>query len=465
MCCGSQTSQTRGPGSKIIILSSYPFKSGYFFSACFFQVLSPVFEIMRKVIVVDVPNEACALIRQSLLVSDAFIEILPGPDLKDRLPAAAPGGEILVVFYSASPLYSCPVMVGEIAAKRSPALKIAVITSNPRALEHLYYRECGADHVWVWPADQTTARQWLAGSISDQAGKPTRIKFWGVRGSIPVPGIDTVWSGGNTSCVEVRTGSEIVILDAGTGIRPLGKCLQKEFGTRPMDLTILITHTHWDHIQGLPFFIPAYNRVNKVRILGLEGAKRGLESSLSEQMESPFFPITLHELPGNLCVEELDHLEFTVGSIQIRAQMLNHPGICTGYRLNTGGGSVAFLPDFELVHSFTSKNKRKVEHAQLGPNPDQDVIGFLSGTDILILDSQYTVEEYETKIGWGHSCLLDSVSLAAAAGVGKLFLFHHDPDHNDAQIARMEEDARNFARAHGFNLEIEAAREGREIFL
>src|SRR5205814_429419 len=158
--------------------------------------------------------------------------------------------------------------------------------------------------------------------VSDQT---TVVKFWGVRGSIPTPGQTTVFFGGNTSCVEVRADGEIIILDAGSGIRPLGEALAAEFGGQPIELTLLITHTHWDHIQGFPFFMPAYEARNRVHILGYEGARAGLAATLAGQMESPYFPIALKQMPGNIVIEELKDMTFNVGKIRVDACFSNHP--------------------------------------------------------------------------------------------------------------------------------------------
>jgi phosphoribosyl 1,2-cyclic phosphodiesterase/CheY-like chemotaxis protein len=307
-------------------------------------------------------------------------------------------------------------------------------------------------------------------SATELESMPPRIKLWGVRGSIPVPGASTVRYGGNTTCVELRADGEIIILDAGTGIRLLGLALDKEFGARSMKLTLLITHTHWDHIQGLPFFSPAYNRKNLIRVLGYEGARAGLGTILAGQMETPFFPVSLDELPSHLAIEELKEMEFQIGKVQVRSKFANHPGICAGYRLFTSSGSVAFFPDNEPYESLklqlTSRDGISEEEARdFAAAERAKVVEFLQGCDIVILDSQYTDEEYSQHIGWGHGSLSSVVSLALDAGVGKLLLFHHDPGHDDEMIDKMVERARLLVAQSGKRLELEAAREGAEIML
>jgi phosphoribosyl 1,2-cyclic phosphodiesterase/ActR/RegA family two-component response regulator len=298
----------------------------------------------------------------------------------------------------------------------------------------------------------------------------TRIKFWGVRGSIPVPGPTTIGYGGNTTCVEVRTNGNIIILDAGSGIRELGLALNNEFGNAPLNLTLLLTHTHWDHIQGLPFFLPAYHAKNTIEVYGYQGAREGLATILAAQMELPFFPVSWKNLPGTIKVRELKKMDFNLGDVRVRSRFLNHPGVCAGYRLYTKEGSIAFLPDNEPfeplklklaerdgVHVQRARAQAVVQRSQL--------VEFLKGTDVLILDTQYTDEKYQEHIGWGHGALSRVVSLALEARAKKLFLFHHDPGHDDRQIDEMIERARLLVLESGRTMEVDAAREGAEIWL
>ncbi len=359
--------------------------------------------------------------------------------------------------------------------------KIIVVTGRDYPVDRQTALEAGADEYLLKPINSAallgaidrllalTPRRHAAVASADGAG-PGYLKLWGVRGSIPVPGPTTILYGGNTSCVEVRAEGEIIILDAGSGIRPLGLALDKEFGRRPIRLTLLITHTHWDHIQGLPFFAPAYDSKNLIRVLGYEGARAGLSTILAGQMETQFFPVGLRDLPSHIAIEELQDMEFHIGSVRVRAKFANHPGICAGYRLFTKSGSIAFLPDNEPYDSLKLElaardGVSEEEALTFAAAERQKVVEFLEDCDIALLDAQYTDEEYPQHVGWGHGSLSSVVSLALDAKVRTLVLFHHDPNHDDVMIDEMQARARAQVAASGKTMEVCAAREGMEIAL
>ncbi len=292
----------------------------------------------------------------------------------------------------------------------------------------------------------------ISGALPEFTPPSTRLKFWGVRGSIPVPGSATVGYGGNTSCIEMRADGEIIILDAGSGMRELGIALEAEFRTLPIKLTLLLSHTHWDHIQGLPFFLPAYNANNSMRVLGYKGADEGLAAILASQMNPSVFPLRLRALPGIVSIEEPKEMAFSIGKVRVEARFVNHPAICVGYRLYTSNGSIGYFPDNEPYPTHAAAERAKL-------------VDFLHGVDVLIIDSQYTDDEYQGKISWGHGSLSSVVSLALDAEVRKLFLFHHDPTRDDRALDGIVESARMIVLESGLPMEVDAAREGSEVWL
>ena len=367
--------------------------------------------------------------------------------------------------------------------REQPALKktrVILITASHFLNDRETAIESGADDYLVKPMLPDDLWRILESCGDDAAPReaaaeeigvgPTTIRFWGVRGSIPTPGPDTATCGGNTSCVEVRVGGQVLILDAGSGIRRLGQLLLREFRDRHLSITLLVTHTHWDHIQGFPFFLPAYNPRVNVRILGNGGAVHGLRGALFEQMQSAFFPIGLNQMASHVTFEEIDDTPFHLGAVKVRTIFANHPGICLGYRLSTPCGDIVYLPDHEAYERFESERQKAagessrnaLDYARL---QDEKIVEFMRHADVIIADSQYDEAEYPSRRGWGHTCADDTVQLAVRAGAKRLFLFHHDPDHPDAKIADMVARAQVRAAAAGSGLMVDAAREGAEILL
>lgn len=262
------------------------------------------------------------------------------------------------------------------------------------------------------------------------------VRFWGVRGSIASPGASTAQVGGNTSCVEVRCGGQRLILDAGTGLRALGDSLLAE--KQPIDAALLLSHFHWDHIQGLPFFVPAYLPSTKLTIVGSSDGRHSLRDKLSRQMTEPHFPVQLDDLSAELGYREArPNQALEIGDVRVKVARLNHPGGVFAYRIEHAGRSIVYATDTEHYACVDPVLKSLAE-----------------GADLLIYDAQYTPEEYPGKVGWGHSTWEAAVRLANAAGVRQLVLFHHDPRRSDEQVAALE------ARAATARPGTTAAREG-----
>ncbi len=269
-----------------------------------------------------------------------------------------------------------------------------------------------------------------------------RIQFWGVRGSIPTPGPDTVHFGGNTSCVEVRAGDKLLVFDGGTGLRLLGKQLVRQM---PLEAHIFFSHVHWDHIQGFPFFDPAFVAGNRIHLYGGNNVSRTLEETLAGQMDHPNFPVHLTDMGAKMDFHDLHEgqaLKLDDGKsakIAITTARGNHPNGVWAYRVEFGGKSFVYATDTEHYEGRI----------------DPGLLALSKDVDVLVYDAQYTPDEYKgvagtggPKVGWGHSTYAEAAKLAAAANAKRLILFHHDPLQNDAQVREKERKARElFAKS------------------
>jgi len=282
-----------------------------------------------------------------------------------------------------------------------------------------------------------------------------QLRFWGTRGSIAAPGPKTARYGGNTSCVEVRASDgTVIILDCGTGARELGLHLARTM-PQPIRLHLFIGHTHWDHIQGFPFFVPAFLPGSELNIYAPIGFQRGLEEAMAGQMEYSYFPVKMRDLRSRIHFTELDEGFFRVGDVLVETQYMNHTAPTIAYRMTSDGATIAYATDHE---PFWNASGRVSQHPG-----DERHIAFLKGANLVIHDAQYTEEEYRDKVGWGHSSIEYAVDVALAAGVERLVLFHHDPAHNDDTMDRMEVMARAHVARRGQALDVLAAREGLEL--
>ena len=250
-----------------------------------------------------------------------------------------------------------------------------------------------------------------------------KLTFWGVRGSTPTPRIENLAFGGNTSCLEVRTDEgEVLIFDGGTGITPLGRHLVEK-GNGPLDIKIFMTHFHWDHIQGIPFFQPLYSAKNKVTFFSFENRAEGM---LKGQMTEPYFPVSFDFLPAQLEFHPIQHSPFNIGGVEISPFPMNHPQGATGYRIEREGQGIVYASDHEHGDSRLDASVR--DHA--------------ANAKVLIYDAQYTPHEYQNRVGWGHSTWLEAARVATESAVDQLILFHHDPSHEDGMMVDIVKEAR-----------------------
>ncbi|MBI5594461.1 MAG: response regulator [Elusimicrobia bacterium] len=283
------------------------------------------------------------------------------------------------------------------------------------------------------------------------------VRFWGTRGSSPAPGPNTVRYGGNTACVEIRVGDLLFIIDCGTGIRELGLALMKEYGDKPIEGHILIGHTHWDHIQGFPFFTPLYIKRNKFNVYSVRGSSKSLERVFRGQMAADYFPVPLNNLAADIHFVELEGA-VQIGPATVTYHYLNHPGVAIGFKISAFGKTVAYVSDHE---SFSRLNGESA----INKRQDEDVVDFSRDSDILIMEAQYTEDEYKYKKGWGHSTFDDAVARSLSAKAKHLVLFHHDPTHTDEMMDEFLDYCRERIRKAGSGLLCSAARERVSISL
>lgn len=292
-----------------------------------------------------------------------------------------------------------------------------------------------------------------------------KMRFWGVRGSIPSPGPNTMRYGGNTTCIEVRSDdNDLIVLDGGTGIFPLAQSLLKSL---PVSAHIFNTHSHWDHIQGLPFFIPIFIPGNKIYLYAAFDliSGDGPDRIMNVQMQYSFFPVREAEMKSRIeYVVAMPHEKVSVGNATVTPFMLNHPVVNLGYRVESNGKSMFFTGDHEPhFNIYAPEDEGYAEYEQLIAEQWQSIVDAIKGVDVLVADSAYTLEEYPAKKGWGHGTLDSSIKLAIAAGVKVLYCTHHEPTRSDDELERVfaEALARHANILNG--LDVRLAREGDEI--
>jgi phosphoribosyl 1,2-cyclic phosphodiesterase len=298
------------------------------------------------------------------------------------------------------------------------------------------------------------------------------LKFWGVRGSIPTPGKTTIRYGGNTPCIELQfANGPHFILDAGTGIRELGKKMMDE--NSDQHSYIFISHFHWDHIQGLPFFRPAFDEKNKLIILGADDVAIELPDIISFQMDPKYFPISSEDMKANLEFRSIQEEQFTIEGVDIKTIYLNHPGYALGFRFSYMNKNIVYISDNEPFHTngikshhdFNQLDNLKLDEVfdKFIENKEEKLISFCSKADVLIHDSQFLPKEYKEKKMWGHSPFNYAVELALKSDSKLLVLFHHDPDHDDETIDRILKLSQKLINASDSDIKCLAAQEGLSI--
>ncbi len=285
------------------------------------------------------------------------------------------------------------------------------------------------------------------------------IKFWGTRGSVPVPGKDTIKYGGNTPCVEIRTSNnKLLILDAGTGIRELGHSLIQNGSNESLD--ILLSHYHWDHIQGIPFFIPIYQKGRDITFYGIPGRENEMKKLLSNQMELDYFPVKINEVPANIKFEHVRpnnvlHLD----GFKIETLSVYHPSPTLTFKVSENGKNIIYMTDNEL--DVKGENDSNISQKLSVKN--KELIEFCSGCDYLIHDMMYDEEVIESKLGWGHSSNKAVANFAMLADVKNLIFFHYNPDYTDEKIDQLLESTKQELKKNGSNINCIASREGLTI--
>ena len=332
------------------------------------------------------------------------------------------------------------------------SMKIIVLSAKSYDFDRRRARELGADGYIVKPINPAT----LLASIDEFVSKHMVVTYWGVRGTLPVPGPRTLKRGGNTSCVSIEVGGEpLYIFDCGTGIKQLSDQIMAS-GTQRFSAKIFISHTHWDHINTVPFFAPLYIRGNQVEIYGPYQGDLTIARAIAAQMEGVYFPVTIREFGAHLVFRDLREETLDFGTVKIETLLLKHPGSCLGYKVTCHGRSACYITDNELyLPSDPRRDQRYLER----------LTDFVRGTDVLITDTTYRDHEYPSKVDWGHSCVSEVADLAVRAEVKRLHLFHHDPDQSDDDIDRKLDETRAHVARLGGSVEVDAPAEKYKLVL
>jgi len=332
------------------------------------------------------------------------------------------------------------------------SMKILILSAKNYDFDRRRAKEMGADGYLTKPINRET----LLHSINEIVSDRITVHYWGVHGTLPVPGPRYARYGGNTPCVSLDVGGEpLYVFDCGSGIKGLSDRIMTTPTTR-FSARIFISHTHWDHINTVPFFTPLYLRGNQIEIFGPYQGDLTIERAISAQMESVYFPVTVREFGARLMFRDLREESLEFGPVRIDTMLLRHPGYCLGYKLTCRNRTICYITDNELYLPT---------HPQHDARYVQNLANFVRGADVLITDTTYRDHEYPSKVDWGHSCVSQVAELAARAEVKRLHLFHHDPDQTDDDIDIKLNETRAALERLGSKVVCEAPAEGSDLVL
>ncbi len=330
--------------------------------------------------------------------------------------------------------------------------KIMILSAKSYDFDRRRAKEMGADGYLTKPINRETFLKSINEIVSDRIA----VHYWGVHGTLPAPGDNYSRYGGNTSCVSVDVGGEpLYVFDCGSGLKGLSDHIMKT-PTQRFSGRIFISHTHWDHINTVPFFTPLYLRGNQIEVFGPYQGDLTIERAISAQMESVYFPVTVREFGARLMFRDLREESLEFGPVRVDTMLLRHPGYCLGYKLTCRNRTVCYITDNELYLP---------NHPQHDARYVQNLANFVRGADVLITDMTYRDHEYPSKVDWGHSCVSQVADLAARAEVKRLHLFHHDPDQNDDAIDAKLDETREALAKLGSKVVCEAPAEGNDLVL
>jgi phosphoribosyl 1,2-cyclic phosphodiesterase/ActR/RegA family two-component response regulator len=333
-----------------------------------------------------------------------------------------------------------------------PDLKIVVLSAKAYDYDREDARAAGADGFIPKPIVPDHFVAQVRGCISNAV----TIRYWGVRGTLPVPGADSLRYGGNTNCISIEFPRQRnFVFDAGTGIKRLGNHVMAHRRGK-WSATMFISHPHWDHINAFPFFTPLFIPGNEVEVIGAKQHRKTMRELMSAQMDDVYFPIKLKELGARVFFRDIGPETMHFDDIEVRSMLLSHPGKCLGYRVTFAGRVFCYITDNEIYPAGSPHHNPKFE---------ADLMDFMRDADIAVMDATYFAEEYRTKVNWGHSSVDEVVRLAHGAGVKQLHLYHHDPDQTDAMIDRKLARAEECLAALGSNTVCTAPAEGDAIRL